>query len=316
MNKGINTGIKGIALLFLIGFFMGDMACTPDRSPEGGRGALKVVASIYPVFDLARQVGGSEVQAYLLLPGGASPHTFEPTPKEVKAFSQARIFFRIGAGLEFWAERLVKSAGNPNLLVVTLAEGIPLIQSREGHGHEHGQGREALKAGNPHLWLDPVLVRGMIPRLVNAFSSADPKNQVQYRKRGQALDQDLQVLDGEIRETVARFKIKAFVGFHPSWTYFARRYGLKETGYIQASPGRDPTPRELKRLIMEVKSLGQKALFAEPQLSPRAVQVLAEETKTKVLVLDPLGGPDLAGRDTYQGLMRYNLSIMAQALGA
>jgi zinc transport system substrate-binding protein len=103
---------------------------------------IPVIASIFPIADMVRQVGGDHVQVTVVLPPGASPHTFEPKPSLVKAFSSARIFFMIGAGLEFWADKFVTLAG-PNLMTVVLSQGVDLIVSTE-HDHEnHGHEKEA-----------------------------------------------------------------------------------------------------------------------------------------------------------------------------
>jgi zinc transport system substrate-binding protein len=114
---------------------------------------------------------------------------------------------------------------------------------------------------------------------------------------------------------VDSFRIRKYVAFHPAWSYFARRYGLEEVGVIQESPGREPTPRHIENLIRAIEAFGIQAVFAEPQLNPTAAEAIAAEAGVKVLILDPLGGPDLPGRDSYIGLMEYNLEIMRRAMG-
>ncbi len=109
------------------------------------------------------------------------------------------------------------------------------------------------------------------------------------------------------------FRLREFVGFHPSFTYFARRYGLKEVGIIEVAPGREPTPRALQNIIKAIHHYGIKVIFSEPQFSPRIATVLAQEAGVKVLVLDPIGGlPPY--NDNYIAMMRYNVNTMAQAM--
>ena len=117
-----------------------------------------------------------------------------------------------------------------------------------------------------------------------------------------------------IQEATSRFGVKEFVAFHPSWSYFARRYGLSEVGIIQQSPGRDPTPRQIEEIIAAVRRYHIRAVFAEPQFNSAAARAIAEEAGVAVLILDPLGGPDRPGRDSYIALMRHNLEIIKEAM--
>src|SRR4030042_6685549 len=98
---------------------------------------IKVIASIAPLADFVRQVGGDRVDVKLLLPPGASPHVFEPTPKAVKDVSVAHVFVKIGAGLEFWAEKIIRSSGNKKLIIVDSSSGIQLIKHHDEH-EAHG----------------------------------------------------------------------------------------------------------------------------------------------------------------------------------
>jgi zinc transport system substrate-binding protein len=111
---------------------------------------------------------------------------------------------------------------------------------------------------------------------------------------------------------VKSWKSKEFIAFHPAWVYFARRYGLKQAAVIEQSPGREPSPAELARIVGTAKRIGARAIFAEPQFSSKAADTIAQETGAHVLLLDPLGS-SLADRN-YISMMRYNVSQMAKAL--
>jgi zinc transport system substrate-binding protein len=123
----------------------------------------------------------------------------------------------------------------------------------------------------------------------------------------------LQALNQDIKDTVATFRLRDYVCFHPAYTYFSRRYGLNEVGVIEAAPGREPSPRHLQKIIAAIKKTGVQAVFAEPQFSPRVAEVIAQEAGVQVLFLDPLGGRPPYGSD-YIKLMRHNLAILAQAM--
>lgn len=265
---------------------------------------LKVVASISPVGDMVREVGGDRVVVRILLPPGASPHVFEPTPSTAKDISQARLFFGIGAGLDSWAEKLVR-ASKETIRTILLSEGMKLLREERDHGHGH-------ETANPHIWLDPLLATEMVRKIEKTLEETDPQGAHAYRMRSAEYITKLQALDAEIRNTVSTFSIKSFVSFHPAWDYFALRYGLKGVGVIEESPGKEPSPQKLETIVKAIRHYQIRAVFAEPQLNPKTAEVIAHEAGVKVIMLDPEGG--LPGRETYLGLMKYNLARLKEAM--
>jgi ABC-type Zn uptake system ZnuABC Zn-binding protein ZnuA len=271
---------------------------------EASAQSIKIAASIYPVGDMVEEVGGDRVDVRVLLPPGVTPHVFEPTASTVRELLRAKIFFEVGAGLEFWADRLIQ-AGGSNIRVVVLSQGMRLL-------HGKGEGGHLGETGNPHVWLDPILAVAMIKKIEQALDEADPQGSAVYRKRSALYIAKIKALDADIRKTVAAFRIKSFVSFHPAWNYFALRYGLRSVGVIEDSPGKEPSPKKLEAIIGAIKTYHIKAVFAEPQLNPRAAEVIAREAGVKVVMLDPQGG--LPGRESYLSLMKYNLEQMRKAM--
>ena len=283
-------------------------AASPDKIPTA--------ASILPLGDFLDQLGGERIQVTVLIPPGASPHVFEPSPAAVAEAAKARVLVYVGAGLDPWVSRLVARRGPDDPGVVQATAGLPLIAEVAPHSHGHHPGKGAAhrhEQGNPHVWLDPVLAQDICRRIAAALMAVDPEYREYYQGNLSRYLAELEALHREIEAAVASFRLKEFVSFHPAFTYFARRYGLTEAGVIEAAPGREPTPGHLKRLAAQLKKSGARAVFAEPQLSPRAAEVLAREAGVKVLILDPLGGRPPYGRD-YLKLMRHNLAVMQQAL--
>ncbi|MCX5882681.1 MAG: metal ABC transporter substrate-binding protein [Deltaproteobacteria bacterium] len=289
-------------------------------------GKLQVIASIFPIADMARQVGGNDVEVTTVVPAGASPHTFEMKPSLVKTFASAKVFLMIGAGLEFWADQLVQSSGQ-KLKPVVLSDGMTLIRSADLHRDEsvkeaphasnksaHTEHAHSHDSGNPHVWLDPHLAKTMVTRIQEALSIANPDHASDYENRAKSYLGELDALDKGISETVSQFSTRQIISFHPSWDYFAARYGLTLAGVIEKTPGRNPTPREIADIVSRIKAYHIRAVFAEPQFSPKVADVIAREAGVKVLILDPLGGETLVGRNTYIGLMTYNLQIMKEAM--
>jgi zinc transport system substrate-binding protein len=266
---------------------------------SGGSQRILVAASIAPLADFARQVGGERVTVIALVPPGASPHTYEVKPSQVRQVAEACLLILNGAGLEYWAEKLIEAADNPRLEVVDTSQGIPLLDA-------------GARGANPHIWLDPRQAMVQVEHIREALVRADPRHAATYEANATRSLAELARLDGEIAAEVAGWGTRQFIAFHPAWVYFARRYGLGQAAVIERSPGREPSPAELIRLVETVKRVGARAIFAEPQFSPKAAEAIARESGARVLFLDPLGSsrehPD------YLTLMRRNVAQMALGL--
>jgi len=286
-------------LIILLAAVVAVGGCGRPTAPAGGK--MVVAASITPLADFCRQVGGKYVDVRLLIPANASPHTYQIAPDQMDAISQARVLVLNGVSLEYWADKTIDAAGNPRLITIRTAKGLPILGSTDAH--EPG--------GNPHVWLNPVYAVHQVIAIRDAFAKADPAHKAAYFANSRAYIARLNKLDRDIRREVSTFRSKQFVAFHPAWVYFAREYGLTQAAVIEQSPGREPSPAELNRVIRAVRAIHAKAIFAEPQFSTKAADVIAEEAGAKVLLLDPLGRPPAT---SYISMMRRNLAQMARAL--
>lgn len=294
--------------------FGGLMTPWEGRAQEG---KLPVTASIVPLAHFCEKMGGDRVEVQVLVPPGASPHTYEPTPSVIATASRARLFVYVGQGLEPWADRILKSRRKEELMVVEAAKGLPLIgeagrQEHPGGAHQKQPHRHL--GVNPHVWLDPVLAKEICKGIAGALMKIDPAHKEVYQRNLEAYLGELEALHLEIEAEVSKFRIREYVCFHPAYVYFSRRYGLKEAGVIELSPGREPTPRHVQKIVSAIKSRGIKVVFAEPQLSPRVAEAIAGEVGVRVAVLDPLGGIAPYGSD-YLALMRHNLRVLEEAMG-
>jgi zinc transport system substrate-binding protein len=279
-----------------------------------------------PLGDFCQKIGGDLVQVQVLIPPGASPHVFEPSPSVMAKASQARVFAYIGAGMEPWADKLLHSRQRDGLIVVEAAQGVPLLKAthhrhqkeagepdHKGHRHEAEASADLHQAGNPHIWLDPVLAQDICRKIATAFIQADHGHRSQYEANLGNFLAALDELNRDIESRERGWRLRDYVSFHPSFSYFARRYNLHEVGTIEAAPGREPTPRHLQNLVAAIRRYGIKVVFAEPQLNPRVAEVVAQEAGVKVLRLDPMGGFPPYGSD-YLELMRANLAALDEAL--
>ena len=308
MQARLKILLTVLSTLMLMTFLLGGCGGTP--APDAGR--IRVAVSIAPLADLAQQVGGEHVTVTTLVPPAASPHTYEPTPAQVKEVAEAHVLALIGLGFEFWAEDVIESAANPDLIVVYTSEGIEVIHDE----HEH----EGHQIGNPHVWLDPRNAMVQVGHIRDALIEADPTHQAEYEASAEAYLARLETLDEEIASQVATWSHHEFIAFHPSWVYFVQRYGLVEAAVVERTPGREPSPAELAEIIETARRIGAQAIFAEPQFSPKAAEAIAAESGAQVLFLNPLGGAirqaqdEAEGPTSYLEMMRYNVAQMEKAL--
>jgi zinc transport system substrate-binding protein len=295
--------MKQLLIFLSIFFIISSNAYADPVRTSGLSNRIKIVASIAPLADFVREVGGENVDVKLLLPPGASPHVYEPTPKAIKDISNAKIFVKIGSGFEFWVEKIIRTSANKNLIIVDSSSGVELIKVPYAHD---------ASGIDPHIWLDPVIASSMVTKIEKALIEADPHNASLYKKNASFYKEKLSHLDKEIADKVKKFRIKEYVTFHPAWNYFSRRYGLRVSGVIEESPGKEPSPKHIAAIIKEIKRLGNKVVFVEPQFNPKIAEAIAEESNAKVLVLDPIGGQN--GRKTYIDMMKYNISVMESVM--
>jgi len=285
------------------------------RAPSSGA-RVEIVTSIYPLELIVRALGGDRVGVSTLLPPGASPHTFEPLPGDVGLLASARYFVLAGGGLDTWAEKLTTIA-RPSLetIIVLDFDAVDGLHSNDRHARHHGNDNGTGPI-DPHIWLDPILVRdALIPGLLQRLIAADPGGAGEYRAGAERFTRNLTALDAEIRTILARPSVRGYVAYHDSWRYFARRYGLETLGVVHEFAGEEPTPLELARLVSTARDAAAPAILVEPQFSPRVAEVIAAEFGGRTIQVDPLGTPGDPARSTYEGLMRYNAQAFARALG-
>ena len=265
-----------------------------------------VVTSIAPLGDWIAAVGGDAVDVQVLVPPASSPHTFELTPGQLRVAGAASLVVLNGAGLEYWAGRLIENLRDPQTPVLTLGDGVDLLQDG---GHHHGHGDHAAGAGNPHFWLDPVVADASVARIADALQRILPDQGDSIRLRARAYREQLQRLDEDIARTAAQWGDRRFIGDHAAWAYFARRYGLVEAGVIEELPGREISARDMAGLIRLMREQDIRTVFADVRKSPRATDILREESGARVARLDPLGSGT-----GYLEMMRANLREMDRVL--
>ncbi len=273
-------------------------AQAPSPAPQPAK-RLTVIATIFPLADWARQVGGQRVSVSHLLAPGTSPHLFEPTPADTMAVASSDLFVCVGLGLEHWVEKLVHAQSGSGPKVVRLGETLP---------------RSELISGDPHVWLDPALAAEMVQHLAKAMAELDPQNASAYTQRARQYAQTLKDLAAECARMLSNLPSRRVVTYHPAFTYLFRRCGIEVVATIETSPGQHPSAAELAEIARIMRRTGTKVVCIEPQFPSKLAETLAAEVGAKIVLLDPLGDPSDPQRNSYVKLIRYNVRQLAKAL--
>lgn len=260
--------------------------------PAVASAAMPVCVTILPQKYFLEKIGGDLVDVTVLVPPGADPHSYEPKPGQMVAVSKAKAYFAVGVPFEdAWLGRI--KAGNPDMPIVQTQRGVGKIpmtahDAHDAHGAHGAHGEEETGRLDPHIWLDPNLVKIQAKNILEGLSAADPANAATYETNFQEFLKECGALDAAIRETLAAASAahSSFIVFHPSWGYFAKAYGLNQIP-IEAE-GKEPSPGELGALITLARDKGVKVIFVQPQFSERSAQVIANEAGATLARLDPL----------------------------
>ncbi len=254
---------------------------------------IRAFVSILPQAEFVKQVGGPHVEVDVLVGPGQSPATYEPTPKQMARLSQADVLFRIGTPFEKgFIEKVAKT--HEHLEIVDTRKGVPLRYFDRTKG---------AAAPDPHIWLDPHLVRIQAATICEALIDLAPEHRPTFERNLAAYQEALDRVDREIAQTLAPLKGSSFYVFHPAFGYFGDRYGLEQVAVEIA--GKEPTPKQLAALIRRAQAEKVRVIFVQPQYSKKLAETIAEEIGGAVVPINPLPENYLA-----------NLEDIAEALRA
>jgi zinc transport system substrate-binding protein len=263
---------------------------------------ISVFVSILPQKYFVERIAGCQADVSVMVGPGDSPETYEPTPRQIAALSEARVYFQIGVPFErVWMTRL--RAANPAMLVVDITVGI---QRRSIEGSETAPSDHA-GLSDPHVWTSPMLVKSMAVHIRDTLMKLNPAHAETYERNYRQFAADLDALDAEIRTRLSPYAGGAFLVFHACWGYFADGYGLRQIA-IEAE-GKEPGPRTLARIISEAKALKIRVVFVQPQFSRASAEMIAKQIGGHVVAVDPLA-------ENYIENMRQVATSFAEALGS
>lgn len=292
-----------IALLFLVAL----SACQVQPSDTSADSPLKVMATTGFLADLTQKVAGEGVTVDSLIPAGTDPHAFEPTPNDVTLIAESQVLVINGGGFEEWLTETLENAGGTRELI-NASEGLTARPVHDDKAHPEG---------DPHFWLDPVLVKTYVANIRDGLTRANPGGAESYAANAEALIQELDELDAWIREQVETIPAerRLLVTNHESLGYFADRYGFTVVGAVvpSVSTNASPTAQDLASLIDQIHESDAPAIFLEAGSNPKLAEQVAEETGVRV-VTGMLTHSFSEEAQDYIALMKWDVQLIVDAL--
>jgi zinc transport system substrate-binding protein len=239
-----------------------------------------VLVSVAPHKFFVEKIAKETIQVYLMVPAGASSHTYEPTPRQMVTASKANIWFRIGEPFENRAIQAFKSH-HPNMEIVDLRQGLDLISGDHEHGHRGCCGGGV----DLHFWLSTRQGQIQAQTITEALIKAYPEHTNFYRNNLQEFLSELQKLDREILSILNPLKNRHILVSHPAYGYFCRDYDLEQCS-IEIE-GKDPTPQQMTKLLNLIRQLKLQTIFIQMQYNNKAAKLVADTLGAKLVVLDP-----------------------------
>ncbi len=265
-NKSYFVRVLGVQLLIIIFLCITSLSCSQKDTPTD---KIHIVVSILPLVEFTEKIGGDKIQVSVMVPPGASPHSYEPTPGQFAELNKAQLYVKVGAPIDFelvWLEKIL--AVNQDLLLCDASQFVRFIK------------------GDPHIWLSPHNAAIMVGNIYDALIKIDPDNQIFYDKNKKQYIKELNNLTNDIVKLLRKKKDRKFMVFHPAWGYFARAYDLKQIPIEKQ--GKEPTAQGILRLIEQAEQNNIKVVFASPQFNTKSAKVIAKEIQGQVILIDPL----------------------------
>lgn len=295
---------------------------SPTSASSGS--SMKVIATLFPLYDMARAIGGSKAEVRLLLPPGVEPHNFEPRPDDIISIQKAALFIYTNRFMEPWVEKLITGVGSKQLTVVDASAGLRLRPAESVARHDQGHKEEDDHDGHhtggmdPHLWLDLDNAAKMVDLILAGFVVRDPANRNYYEANARTYKIRLKDIDRRYFATLARCDSRILLqGGHYAFGYLARRYGLEYLAATGVSADSETTPARMAELVRQVRTVGIKTIFTEELVSPRVAETIAEETGAGIMRLHAghnISREELARGVTFPDLMEQNLDALAKGL--
>ena len=278
---------------------------------------LKIISTVFPPYDLARQIAGDNADISILLPPGSESHTYEPTAKEIIEIQNCDIFLYIGGENEQWAEKIISSNKSDSVKTVKLIDCVKTLEEAELHEEEHEE--EHSHETDEHIWTSPKNEQLMLTAVYDAICEADPENKAVYTKNKDSYNKQLTELDKAYKEAVGNAKNKTIIMADKfPFRYLAEEYGLDfYAAFSSCSDESEPSAAAMTSLISKIKELKIPVVYYLEFSSTKVADTLCSETGASSLMLHSchnVSKEDLEKGISYVDLMKQNLENLKTAL--
>jgi ABC-type Zn uptake system ZnuABC Zn-binding protein ZnuA len=301
-----------LRLFLIIAIASGFLHC--DESDSIHEAGQNTAASIFPVFDMIRQITGQEAGLFYTVPPGANPHDYEPVPSLVRKLKNIDLFFGIHPDFDGWITSYLPSSAKIVWLYRELGISAPgeekddQVSPQESHDHDGG-------VVNPHIWLSPVRAVEITRIIENTLSGRDSTRSPLYHERALAYRNKLEKMHKDFDVLFQSVKVRSFIQWHPAWDYFSEEYGLEIAGTMEKGHGHTPSVKHIQNLVMKARQEGIRIVVVGLNVNSPTAEALAREIDGSLVRLDAIGDPGDPLRATYLDLMMFNASRLAEALG-
>lgn len=276
---------------------------------QGNEKKVQVVASFYPLADFTKNIGGDYVEIKNITPAGSEPHDYEPTPQDIVAVYNAKLFIYNGNRIDAWADKIVDDLKKQGVTVIKMSEYVESLKIMETDSE--------LGEYDPHFWLDSILVQTEVDAIADALIAVDGEHKDEYLKNKEKFKNELSLLDQEFRSGLARCKLHEIITSHNAFSYLARRYSLSTLYILGLSPDEEPSSGRIAQIADIAREKNITHIFFETLLSPKLANTIATEIGAKALVLNPIEGltdQEIGEGKDYISVMRDNLTNLKIAL--
>lgn len=294
-------------------------ACSSESGySNSDSGKLKIISTVFPPYDLARQIAGDNAEISILLPPGSEIHNYEPSAKDMIAIRNCDIFLYIGGENEQWAEKLINSNDTENVTAVKLIDYVPTLSEDEDE-HDHDHDHEHEHETDEHIWTSPKNAQLMLSAVYDAICKVDPSNKQTYTKNKDAYAKQLSDLDNAYRSAVDNAKNKTIVLADKfPFRYLAHEYGLEfSAAFAACSDESEPGVSTMIKLTKTIKENNIPAVYYLEFSSTKIADTLCDETGATKLMLHSchnVSKQDIENNVSYVDLMKQNLENLKLTL--
>lgn len=307
---------KLISLFIVLVLCLPLCCCTDNESENDGR--IKIVASLFPQYDFAKNIAGGKADVTLLLPYGAESHSFDPSMKDITAISDADLFIFTGENMEAWTSSFIKNVPE-GCKILDVSKSIEKKSLSSDHSHESGHSEHTQNV-DPHIWTSPKNAVLIALSIATELSNLDPDNADYYAENLTRYISELDYLDQNIRQVIdGSSKNKLYFGGKFSFLYFVEEYGLTYMSlYDSCSESSEPSAKKLNEMIEDMKINDAKVIFFPELSDPKAAQTIAQTVGAQASLLHSchnISANESKEGKTYISIMYENLENLKEALG-